>query len=80
MSNPVTRMRPMPPGELLREASPVPPGLSVNALAMTLGVPATRIHQNLRAKRGGTADTAEPLARTLAARPPRGSPCRPTTT
>ena len=41
----------------------MPLGLSVNALAMALGVPATRIHEIVKERRGITADTAERLAR-----------------
>jgi hypothetical protein len=36
--------------------------VSVNALAMALGVPATCIHEIVNARRGITADTAERLA------------------
>jgi hypothetical protein len=38
-------MRPMHPGEVLREEYLAPLARSVNALAMALGVPATRIHE-----------------------------------
>ena len=41
----------------------MPLGLSVNALAMALGVPATRIHEIVKERRGMTADTAQRLAR-----------------
>jgi addiction module HigA family antidote len=41
----------------------VPLGLSVNALAMALGVPATRIHEIVKERRGVTADTAQRLVR-----------------
>ena len=41
----------------------MPLGLSVNALAMALGVPATRIHEIVKERRGVTADTAQRLAR-----------------
>ena len=63
MSRPVNRMRPVHPGEILREDFLVPLGLSVNALAMALGVPATRIHEIVKERRSVTADTAERLAR-----------------
>jgi addiction module HigA family antidote len=56
-------MRPVHPGEILREDFLVPLGLSVNALAMALGVPATRIHEIVKERRSVTADTAERLAR-----------------
>jgi addiction module HigA family antidote len=63
MSKPVNRMRPVHPGEVLREEYLLPLGLSVNALAMALGVPATRIHEIVKERRGVTADTAQRLAR-----------------
>ena len=63
MARPVNRMRPVHPGEVLREDYLVPLGLSVNALAVALGVPATRIHEIVKERRSITADTAERLAR-----------------
>ncbi len=62
MSRPVNRMRPVHPGEVLREDYLVPLEMSVNALAMALAVPATRIHEIVKERRGVTADTAERLA------------------
>ena len=62
MGRPVKRLRAVHPGEVLREEYLVPLGLSVNALAMALGVPATRIHEMVKERRGITADTAERLA------------------
>lgn len=62
MSRPVNRMRPVHPGEVLREDYLVPLGLSVNALAIALGVPATRIHEIVKERRSVTADTAARLA------------------
>ena len=59
----VNRMRPVHPGEVLREDFLVPLGLSVNALAIALGVPATRIHEIVKERRSVTADTAARLAR-----------------
>jgi len=44
MNRPVNRMRPVHPGEVFREDDLAPLGLSVNGLALALGVPATRIH------------------------------------
>jgi len=58
MSRPVSRMRPVHPGEVLREDFLGPLEMSVNALA----VPATRIHEIVKERRGVTADTAERLA------------------
>lgn len=63
MAHPVDRMRPVHPGEVLREDFLVPLGLSVNALAVALDVPATRIHEIVKERRGITADTAARLAR-----------------
>ncbi len=63
MSRPVNRMRPVHPGEILREEFLAPLGMSVNALALVLAVPATRIHEIVKERRSVTADTAERLAR-----------------
>ena len=63
MARPVDRMRPVHPGEVLREDSIVPLGLSVNALAVALDVPATRIHEIVKERRSITADTAARLAK-----------------
>lgn len=63
MSRPVNRMRAVHPGEVLREDFLVPLGMSVNALAVALGVPATRIHEIVKERRAITADTAARLAR-----------------
>ncbi len=62
MANPFDRMRPVHPGEVLREDYLVPLGLSVNALAVALGVPATRMHEIVKERRSITADTAARLA------------------
>ncbi|MEX0731957.1 MAG: HigA family addiction module antitoxin [Aquisalimonadaceae bacterium] len=56
-------MRPIHPGEILREDYLAPLGLSVNALATSLRVPSTRLHEITRERRGITADTALRLAR-----------------
>jgi addiction module HigA family antidote len=56
-------MRAVHPGEILREEYLVPLGLSANALALALSVPATRIHEIVKERRGITADTAERIAR-----------------
>ena len=63
MTKPVNRMRPVHPGEILREDFLAPLGMSANALAIALGVPATRIHEIVKERRAITADTAERLAR-----------------
>ena len=41
----------------------MPLGMSANALAIALGVPAARIHEIVKERRSITADTAERLAR-----------------
>lgn len=62
MNRPINRMRPVHPGEILREDYLVPLGLSVNALSVALAVPATRIHEIVKERRSVTADTAARLA------------------
>jgi len=56
-------MRPVHPGEVLREDFLRPAGLTANALAKALRVPAPRINDIVRERRGITADTAMRLAR-----------------
>lgn len=56
-------MRPIHPGEILREEYLLPLGLSANALAMDLHVPAPRINDIVRERRAVTPDTALRLAR-----------------
>lgn len=56
-------MRPVHPGEILREDYLVPLGLSGSVLAKALNVPAPRINDIVRERRGITADTAMRLAR-----------------
>ena len=51
------------PGEVLREEFMAPLGLSANALATALRVPATRIGEIIKENRAITADTALRLAR-----------------
>ena len=51
------------PGEVLAEEFLKPLGLSVNALAIALRVPATRIGAIVKGERAVTADTALRLAR-----------------
>jgi addiction module HigA family antidote len=51
------------PGEVLAEEFLEPLGLSVNALAMALRVPATRMGAVVKGERAVTADTALRLAR-----------------
>jgi addiction module HigA family antidote len=56
-------MRPVHPGEVLREDFLRPAGLTANALARALHVPAPRINDVVRERRGVSADTAMRLAR-----------------
>ena len=60
---PINQMRPVHPGEVLREDFLVPLKMSVNALALALNVPGSRIHEVVKERRSITADTAERLAR-----------------
>jgi addiction module HigA family antidote len=57
------RMRPVHPGEILREEYLAPLEMSANTLATALRVPATRIHEIVNERRSITADTALRLAR-----------------
>lgn len=56
-------MRPVHPGEVLREDFLLPAGMTANALAKALRVPAPRINDIVLERRGITADTAMRLAR-----------------
>ncbi|HEY6290962.1 MAG TPA: HigA family addiction module antitoxin [Terriglobia bacterium] len=53
------------PGRTLRDDVLQPLGMSVNALAKDLHVPATRLNDIVRGRRGITADTALRLGRYL---------------
>jgi len=57
------KLKPIHPGEQLREEFMVPFGLSSNALARALGVTPARINEIVRGRRGISADTALRLAR-----------------
>ena len=56
-------MRPVHPGEVLREDYLKPLGLSANALAVALKVPASRINDIVLERRGVTVDTAMRIVR-----------------
>ncbi len=60
--NAINRMRPVHPGEILREELDER-GLPANALSKALGVPVNRVTMILNGQRGVTADTALRLAR-----------------
>lgn len=67
--NPSNKMRPVHPGEVLREEFLVPLGVSAHALAMELKVPAPRINDIVRERRSITPDTALRLARYFGSTP-----------
>ena len=56
-------MRPVHPGEILREEYLVPLNLTANALSKKLGVTASRINEIVREDRGITPETALRLER-----------------
>ena len=56
-------MRPVHPGEILREEYLAPLNMSANALEKALNVPAPRINDIVRERRGVSADSAMRLAR-----------------
>lgn len=60
---PKNGMRPIHPGEILREDYLKPLGMSANALAQALRVPASRINDIVLERRGVTVDTAFRLVR-----------------
>ncbi len=57
------KLKPVHPGEILREEFMAPLGLSMNKMAMDLRVPVTRIADIVNEKRGITAETALRFAR-----------------
>jgi len=56
-------MRPVHPGEILREDYLVPLGMMVTALVKALNIPSQRVNDIVRERRAVTADTAMRLAR-----------------
>ena len=60
---PKNNMRPVHPGEILREEYLKPLSLSANALAVALHVPASRINDIVLERRAVTVDTAMRLTR-----------------
>lgn len=69
MARPRNGMRPIHPGEILREEFLVPLGMSANRLATALGIPTNRITEIVGERRNLTADTALRLARALGTTP-----------
>jgi addiction module HigA family antidote len=59
----INNMRPIHPGEILREEFLLPLGMTAHALALAIRVPAPRIHDIVREKRSVSPDTALRLAR-----------------
>jgi len=59
----VNKMRPIHPGEVLREEFLAPLGMTAHALAQALRVPAPRVNDLVRERRSVTPDTALRLAR-----------------
>jgi len=57
------KLKPVHPGEILREEFMLPLSLSMNRIALDLRVPVTRIADIVNERRGITADTALRLAR-----------------
>ena len=57
------RLKPVHPGEILREEFMDPLGLTMNRMAMDLGVSVTRIADIVNERRGIAADTALRFAR-----------------
>jgi antitoxin HigA-1 len=62
-TQPVDRLRPVTPGELLREEFLTPMGITKYRLAKEIGVPAQRIGDIVAGKRSITADTDLRLCR-----------------
>ena len=60
---PKNGLRPIHPGEVLREDYLKPLGLSANALSKALKVPASRVNDIVLERRGVTVDTAMRLVR-----------------
>ena len=62
-------MRPVHPGEVLREDYLKELGMSANALAKALNVPAPRVNDIVLERRGVTADTALRLSKVFGTSP-----------
>lgn len=69
MKKPKNAMRPIHPGEVLREEFLAPLEMSANRLAQAIDVPANRITELVAERRSVTADTALRLARALGTTP-----------
>ena len=69
MRTPKNGMRPVHPGEVLREEFLLPLRVSGNALATAIGVPANRVNAIVGERRSVSADTALRIARYLRTTP-----------
>ena len=67
--SPKNNMRPIHPGEILREEFLSPLDISANVFAHAICVPANRVSAILNEERGVTADTALRLAQALGTTP-----------
>ncbi|MBX9936175.1 MAG: HigA family addiction module antidote protein [Burkholderiaceae bacterium] len=63
MTKIINGMRPIHPGEILREEFLQPMGMTAHALAVAIQVPAPRINDVVRERRAVTVDTALRLAK-----------------
>ncbi len=63
------KLKPVHPGEVLREEFMKPLGLSMNRLALGLRVPVTRVAEIVHERRAITSDTALRLGRLLGTTP-----------
>ena len=59
----MSKLEPVPPGEVLHEEFLVPLGVTQHRVAVAIGVPPRRINEIVHGKRRLTADTALRLAR-----------------
>lgn len=63
------KLPPVHPGEVLREDYLIPAGVTVNALALALRVPVSRMYDIVNCRRAITPETALRLARYLGTSP-----------
>jgi addiction module HigA family antidote len=63
------KLPPVHPGEVLREDYLIPAGVTVNALALALRVPVSRMYEIVNCARAITSETAPRLARYLGTSP-----------
>jgi addiction module HigA family antidote len=63
------KLKPIHPGEILKEEFLEPLGISINRLARETGVPPNRVSEIVNGKRGITADTALRLGKYFSVSP-----------